>query len=99
MQHQCAGLLAYVGLLLENPTLLAAVAAALEPGVPTMALAFACAGSRMATDALAGRLLRGRAFRPSALLVGALKDLLSGAAWLYGLFSHSINGAGTASSC
>jgi ceramide glucosyltransferase len=90
MQHQCAGLLAYVGLLLENPTLLAAVAAALEPGVPTMALALGCAGSRMATDALAGRLLRGRAFRLSALLVGALKDLLSGGAWLYGLFSHSI---------
>jgi len=90
MQHQCAGLLAYVGLLLENPTLLAAVAAALEPGMPTIALALGCAANRMATDALAGHLLRGRSFQPSALLVGALKDLLSGAAWLYGLFSRSI---------
>jgi ceramide glucosyltransferase len=90
MQHQCAGLPAYVGLLLENPTLLAAVAAALAPGVPTLVLALGCAGSRMATDALSGRLLRGRAFRASALLVGGLKDLLSGAAWLYGLFSRSI---------
>src|SRR5262245_38047083 len=90
MQHQCAGLAAYVGLLLENPTLLAAAAAVMEPGMPTLALALGCAASRSATDALAGRLLRGRGFRPRDLLVGAVKDLLSGAEWLYGLFSHSI---------
>jgi ceramide glucosyltransferase len=90
MQHQCAGLPAYLGLLLENPTLLATVAALIEPGVPTLALLLGCLTSRMATDALAGRLLRGRAFQPRALLAGAVKDLLSGAAWVYGLVSHSI---------
>jgi ceramide glucosyltransferase len=90
MQHQCAGLPAYVGLLLENPTLLAATAAVVEPRAATFALALTCAASRCATDALAGCLLRGRAFRPRDLLVGGIKDLLSGAAWLYGLFSHSI---------
>jgi ceramide glucosyltransferase len=90
MQHQCAGLFAYCGLLLENPTLLATVAAILQPGAPTLALLLGCATSRMATDALASRLLRGRAFQPRALLVGAVKDLLSGAAWVYGLVSHSV---------
>jgi len=90
MQHQCAGLLAYVGLLLENPTLLAAAAAVVEPGAATAALALACAASRMATDALAGRLLRGRRFAFRALLAGAVKDLLSGAAWTYGLVSRTI---------
>ncbi len=90
MQHQCAGLLAYLGLLLENPTLLATLAAILRPGAPTLALLLGCATSRMATDALASRLLRGRAFHPRALLAGAVKDLLSGAAWAYGLVSHSI---------
>ena len=90
MQHQCAGLLAYVGLLLENPTLLATAAAVVKPGAATASLAFACAASRMATDALAGHLLRGRRFRLRALLTGAVKDLLSGAAWTYGLVSHTI---------
>ena len=90
MQHQCAGLLAYLGLLLENPTLLATLAAVVKPGAPTFALLLGCATSRMATDALASRLLRGRAFHPRVLLAGGLKDILSGAAWAYGLVSHSI---------
>jgi ceramide glucosyltransferase len=90
MQHQCAGLLAYVGLLLENPGLLAVLAALTEPSVPSVALAAACCANRMATDAIAGSLLRGRAFSLQALLAGGAKDLLCGAAWVYGLFSHSI---------
>jgi len=90
MQHQCAGLAAYLGLLLENPTLLATAAAVLDPGPATIALLAGCAANRMATDALAARLLRGRSFRTRALLLGAVKDLLSGAAWTYGLVSRSI---------
>jgi len=90
MQHQCAGLIPYLGLLLENPTLLALAAASIEPGAPTLAVAVGCCLSRMATDGLAGRLLRGRGFTLHALLAGGLKDLLCGAAWLYGLVSRSI---------
>ncbi|HET9010660.1 MAG TPA: ceramide glucosyltransferase [Gemmatimonadaceae bacterium] len=90
MQRQCAGLAAYVGLLLENPVLLAAGAALIEPSTATLALAAASVASRMATDGLAGRLLRGRRFSLRALLVGGVKDLLCGAAWAYGLVSHSI---------
>jgi ceramide glucosyltransferase len=90
MQHQCAGLLAYLGLLLENPTLLATMAAVVKPGALTLGLLLGCATSRMATDALASRMLRGRAFRPRVLLAGGVKDLLSGAAWAYGLVSRTI---------
>jgi ceramide glucosyltransferase len=90
MQRQCAGSIAYLGLLLENPTLLAVAAAVVEPGAPTVAVAAACCLSRMATDHLAGRLLRGRRFSLRALLVGGVKDLLCGAAWIYGLVSRSI---------
>ena len=90
MQHQCAGLAAYLGLLLENPGLLAAVAALVDPSVPSVALAATCCASRMATDALASWLLRGRCFSLQALLAGGTKDLLCGAAWIYGLVSHSI---------
>jgi len=90
MQHQCAGLLAYLGLLLENPTLLATIAAVVTPGAPTLVLLLGCATSRMASDALASRMLRGRAFGPRVLLAGGVKDLLSGAAWAYGLVSRTI---------
>jgi len=44
----------------------------------------------MATDALAGRMLRARGFGLRALLAGGIKDVLSGAAWIYGLVSRSI---------
>jgi hypothetical protein len=44
----------------------------------------------LATDSLAGRLLRGRSFSLSALLAGGAKDLLCGVAWAYGLVSRSI---------
>ena len=90
MQRQCAGVPAYLALLLENPTLLAATGAILAPRAATIALALGCAASRMATDALAASLLRGRAFTPRALMVGAIKDLTSGAAWLCGLVNRSI---------
>jgi ceramide glucosyltransferase len=90
MQHQCAGLVAYIGLLLENPTLLATAAAVIDPGVTTIALLAGCTANRMMTDALAGRLLRDRGFTMRALMIGGVKDLLSGAAWFYGLVSRSI---------
>ena len=90
MQRQCAGVPAYVALLLENPALLALLAAAIAPSAATVGLACAAGASRMATDALAGRLLRGRGFSPRALLLGSVKDLLCAGAWIYGLVSRSI---------
>ena len=61
MQHQCAGLAAYLGLLLENPDAArGGRPSSSSRGAPTLALAAGCCASRMATDALAGWLLRGR---------------------------------------
>jgi ceramide glucosyltransferase len=90
MQRQCAGLPAYVALLLENPAVLALLVAAIARTPITITLACAAGASRMATDVLAGRLLRGRGFSPRALLFGSVKDLLCAGAWAYGLVSRTI---------
>jgi ceramide glucosyltransferase len=90
MQRQCAGLAAYWGLLLLNPLLLATAAFLAEPGRMTAVAWAACAGARMALDAAAGRVLRGRAFAVRTLLWIPVKDLLAAAAWVYGLTNRSI---------
>jgi ceramide glucosyltransferase len=90
MQHQCGGHLAYCGLLLLNPVLLATLAALVDPSRATAAMLALASASRLLSDDVAGWLLRGRRFRPRALLVGPLADLLAGAAWAHGLFSRSI---------
>ena len=90
MQHQCAGLPSYLGLLLLNPLLLATAAVAVQPGRLTLAAWAGCAGARMALDAAAGTTLRGRAFAAWALALVPLKDLLAASAWLYGLTNRSI---------
>jgi ceramide glucosyltransferase len=90
MQHQCAGLPAYWGLLLLNPQLLATLALIVAPGLGTAAAWLACAGARAAIDATAGLVLRGRAFAPWALAWAPVKDLLAAGAWLYGLTNRSI---------
>ncbi|HVZ71335.1 MAG TPA: glycosyltransferase [Polyangia bacterium] len=90
MQHQCAGLPAYLGMLLLNPMLLATAALALEPGRVTAEGWLACALVRAALDAGSGRVLRGRSFAAWALLATPFKDLLAAWAWLYGLTHRSI---------
>jgi ceramide glucosyltransferase len=90
MQHQCAGLAAYLGLLLLNPLLLATAALAARPGRLTLAAWAVCAAGRMALDTAAGLALRGRGFTAWALALVPLKDLLAAAAWFYGLTNRSI---------
>src|SRR5450432_794154 len=90
MQHQCAGLAAYWGLLLLNPMLLATLALAAAPGPVTLAAWLACAVARVSLDAAAGRLLRGETFARWALPWAPVKDLLAAGAWLYGLTNRSI---------
>ena len=90
MQRQCAGLPAYLGLLLLNPVLLATLALALAPARATLIAWGLCVVARAAGDTLAGRLVRGRAFGPRTLLLVPLKELLAGAAWIYGLGRRSI---------
>jgi len=90
MQHQCAGLAAYGGLLLLNPQLLATLAFCAAPGRGTAGAWLACAAARMSLDAAAGRVLRGRCFALWALPWAPVKDLLAAGAWLYGLTNRSI---------
>ena len=90
MQHQCAGLAAYLGMLLLNPLLLATVALALDPGRTTALAWLACALARVALDAAAGRVLRGHSFAAWAMVATPFKDLLAAGAWFYGLTNRSI---------
>jgi ceramide glucosyltransferase len=90
MQHQCAGLPAYWGLLLLNPLLLTTGAFLMAPGRATAAAWLACAAARTGLDAAAGRVLRGRSFALWALPFSPVKDLLAAGAWLYGLTNRSI---------
>jgi ceramide glucosyltransferase len=90
MQRQCAGLAPYLGLLLLNPVLLSALALALAPSRMAAAGLGLCALTRALVDSIAGRLARGRAFGVRSLLLVPVKELLTGAAWLHGLFSRSI---------
>jgi ceramide glucosyltransferase len=91
MQRQCAGLPAYLGLLLHNPVLLAALALAVAPSSALAALSFAliCA-ARVLANAAAARLARGRAFGPRTLWLVPLEELLAGTAWLHGLCRNTI---------
>jgi ceramide glucosyltransferase len=90
MQHQCAGLPAYWGLLLLNPLLLATVAGAVTPTRGTCVAWLVCAAARVGLDAWAGRVLRGYSFPLWALPWAPVKDLLAAGAWLYGLTNRSI---------
>jgi ceramide glucosyltransferase len=90
MQHQCVGLPAYWGLLLLNPMLLATAALAAAPGRGAASAWLACAAARVALDATAGHVLRGRTFALWALPFAPIKDLLAAGAWLYGLTNRSI---------
>ncbi len=90
MQRQCAGLPAFLGLLLLNPVLLATAALAFWPSRSSALGWGLCVAARAASDAVAGRLARGRAFGVRSLLLVPLKELLAGSAWLHGLCRRSI---------
>ena len=90
MQRQCAGLVPYLGLLLLNPVLLAAVALPLAPSWLTVAALGLSIAARALADSVAGRWLRGRAFPARACGLAPVKELLIAGAWLYGLCCHTI---------
>ncbi len=90
MQRQCAGLAPYLGLFLLNPVLLAALALAVAPS-RVLALSFwLILAGRSLANAAAGRLARDRCFGLRTLALVPLEELLAGAAWLHGLFRHTI---------
>ena len=84
MQHQCAGLAAYGGLLLLNRSCSRRWRSARRRDAGRPAPGSRRAAARMCLDAAAGLVLRGRAFAPWALAWAPVKDLLAAGAWLYG---------------
>jgi ceramide glucosyltransferase len=90
MQRQCAGLAAYLGLLLLNPVLLGAVAVLAAPSTRNAIFVGAVIAARVALDAAAAHLLGRQGFPARALFAAPLRDLLAGAAWARGLTTRSI---------
>ena len=90
MQRQCSGLLAYLGLLLLNPVLLALLALAVAPALPALAGLALVFAARALADSVAGRLALGQAPSPLSLALIPFKELLTGAAWAHGLVSNTI---------
>jgi ceramide glucosyltransferase len=90
MQRQCAGLPAYLGLLILNPVVLGAIGLAMAPSARHAAALGAFVAARVALDIAAARLLGRASFGVRALLAAPLRDLLAGAAWALGLMSRSI---------
>jgi len=90
MQRQCAGLSAYLGLLLMNPIVLASAAILMHPSAMTGLFWLGTVLARTFAHAVAGQQLRARPFSAATLAFVPLKELLAGAAWAYGLCSRTI---------
>jgi ceramide glucosyltransferase len=91
MQRQCAGRVAYGGLLLLNPVLLATAALVVHPGKLAAVAVALVAVARAAQSQIAARLLGRRGFALRALVATPFKDLLVGGAWFYGLMFRTID--------
>lgn len=90
LQRQSVGGAAYGGLVLLNPVLLAVAALSVAPGAGALGgVAMTCA-AKIGLDAAAASALRPGGFRVAQLAAVPLKDLVFGAAWLYGLLRDDV---------
>jgi ceramide glucosyltransferase len=95
LQRQAAGPLAYAGLALLNPVLLAAAGAAVSWTPAAAASLGAVCATKIALDEAAARALRPGGFRWHELALVPLKDLVFGTAWAFALFRRDIAWRGT----
>ena len=86
MQRQAVGPAAYGAIVLLNPTLLAAVGAAMEPSLPALAVLATTCAAKAAFDGVAGRALGPGGFTLGQLAAVPFRDLVAGAAWASALF-------------
>jgi ceramide glucosyltransferase len=94
LQRQLVGPVAYASQVFLNPVLLASAAAALgrTPGA-VVALAAICT-AKATLDGLAARMLRPGGFRLGQLALVPVKDLVLGAAWVYGFARRDVEWRG-----
>lgn len=94
LQRQAVGPAAYAAQVVLNPILVAAAGLVAAPGRGTLAAFGAVCVLKTLADRAAGRRLRPGGFRLRQLLAVPLKDLLSGAAWAYGLARRDVTWRG-----
>lgn len=95
LQRQAVGPLLYAAQALLNPVLLATAGATVAPSRESAAALAAVCAAKAALDGGAARLLRPGGFRVAQLALVPAKDLLFGAAWLYGLVRQDVEWRGT----
>jgi ceramide glucosyltransferase len=95
LQHQAVGPAVYSAQVLLNPVLVATVAAALARTPEALALLASTCFAKMALDGAAAGALRAGGFPLGRLALVPAKDLIVGAAWLYGLFRKDVAWRGT----
>ncbi len=95
LQRQAVGPLAYSAQALLNPVLLAAAGAALSRTPAALWLLAGTCAAKAAVDGASARVLRPAGFRAAQLALVPAKDLLVGAAWLWGLLRRDVAWRGT----
>jgi ceramide glucosyltransferase len=90
IHRKAVGLPVYLGQPLLNPVPIAIGAAALSPSTELCSAALAIVLLRVGLDAATGGLLRGRRFGARQIVATPAKDLLLAAAWLYGLWTSTV---------
>jgi hypothetical protein len=94
IQRHATGNAAYAAQLLLNPSFLAVGGLLASPGLRTLFATAAFCVCKIALDGAAGHALRSGGFRISTLALVPFKDMLIGAAWVYGLVVNRVNGIG-----
>jgi ceramide glucosyltransferase len=94
LQRSMTGRAVHLGQALLNPVLLAAAAAAAEPGLYTGAALGAVCAAKAGIDGACGRALRPGGFRAWQLLLVPAKDLLFGWAWARAFFVSEVDWRG-----
>jgi len=90
LQRQAVGRLAHAAQIVLNPVLLALLATLADPRPATLAALLAACACRMAVDAACAAELRPGGLRPHQAALVPLKDLVVGAAWLWGLVRRDV---------
>jgi ceramide glucosyltransferase len=95
LQRQAVGPFVYSAQALLNPVLLASAAAALERTPSSLGLLATTCAAKAALDGASARALRPSGFRVGQLALVPVKDLVIGAAWMWGLLRRDVAWRGT----
>jgi ceramide glucosyltransferase len=95
LQRQAVGPLVYSAQALLNPVLLASAGTVVQPTLSSLGLLATTCAAKAALDGASARALRPCGFRVRQLALVPAKDLVIGAAWMWGLLRRDVAWRGT----